>query len=51
MPESAQVPLNGSQPMVGSREEQLELVTTSKELYEIAAGRPGGDDSPAEPTR
>ncbi|MEW2164920.1 MFS transporter [Streptomyces sp. NPDC007084] len=47
MPESAQVPLNGSQPMVGSREEQQELITTSKELYKVSAAHAGGDDSPA----
>ncbi|MFJ9817260.1 MFS transporter [Streptomyces sp. NPDC101151] len=33
LPESAQVPLNGSRPMVGSQEELRELITTSKELY------------------
>jgi MHS family proline/betaine transporter-like MFS transporter len=33
LPESAQVPLHGSQPMVGSEEEQRELVSTSRELY------------------
>ncbi|MFC4332965.1 MFS transporter [Streptomyces andamanensis] len=33
LPESAQVPLSGSQPMVGSEEEQRELVSTSAELY------------------
>ncbi|WP_330284883.1 MFS transporter [Streptomyces sp. NBC_00588] len=33
LPESAQVPLNGSQPMVGSEEEQRELLSTSEELY------------------
>lgn len=33
LPESAQVPLKGSQPMVGSREERRALITTSKELY------------------
>ncbi|MET7386288.1 MFS transporter [Streptomyces sp. NPDC005529] len=50
MPESAQVPLNGSQPMVGSREERQELITTSKELYQVsAAGHAEGDDSPAAP--
>jgi MHS family proline/betaine transporter-like MFS transporter len=27
------VPLNGSQPMVGSKEEQRELLSTSEELY------------------
>jgi MFS transporter, MHS family, proline/betaine transporter len=35
LPESAQVPLNGSQPMVGSREEQRELISTSTELYRV----------------
>jgi MHS family proline/betaine transporter-like MFS transporter len=33
LPESAQVPLNGSQPMVGSQEEQRELISTSTDLY------------------
>lgn len=33
LPESAQVPLNGSQPMVGSKREQRELVATSQDLY------------------
>ncbi|MFG3255542.1 MFS transporter [Streptomyces sp. NPDC048172] len=32
MPESAQVPLRGSQPMVGSEEEARELITTTHEL-------------------
>ncbi|MFJ4005711.1 MFS transporter [Streptomyces sp. NPDC090023] len=36
LPESAQVPLRGSQPMVGSNEERHELITTSKELYALA---------------
>ncbi|MEV2216063.1 MFS transporter [Streptomyces sp. NPDC050997] len=36
LPESAQVPLNGSQPMVGSREEQRELISTSTELYQVS---------------
>ncbi|MFQ6142352.1 MFS transporter [Streptomyces seoulensis] len=36
LPESAQVPLHGSQPMVGSEEEQRELLSTSEELYEAA---------------
>ncbi len=35
LPESAQVPLNGSQPMVGSREEQRELISTSTDLYRV----------------
>jgi MHS family proline/betaine transporter-like MFS transporter len=33
LPESAQVPLNGSQPMVGSQDEQRELISTSTDLY------------------
>ncbi|MER6221260.1 MFS transporter [Streptomyces sp. 900105755] len=33
LPESAQVPLRGSRPMVGSRAEQRRLVGTSQELY------------------
>ncbi|MFB7598146.1 MFS transporter [Streptomyces sp. NPDC056160] len=33
LPESAQVPLHGSQPMVGSEEEQRELLSTSEALY------------------
>ncbi|MFE7170003.1 glycine betaine/L-proline transporter ProP [Streptomyces sp. NPDC057616] len=33
LPESAQVPLHGSQPMVGSEDEQRELLSTSEELY------------------
>ncbi|WP_018569860.1 MFS transporter [Streptomyces sp. PsTaAH-124] len=41
LPESAQVPLSGSQPMVGSEEEQRELVSTSAELYR-ATRKPGG---------
>nr|WP_237305585.1 MFS transporter [Streptomyces sp. SAT1] len=40
LPESAQVPLSGSQPMVGSEEEQRELVSTSAELYR-ATRKPG----------
>jgi len=36
LPETAQVPLNGSQPMVGSREERQELITTSQELYRVS---------------
>ncbi|WP_405623194.1 MFS transporter [Streptomyces sp. NBC_00076] len=36
LPESAQVPLNGSQPMVGSREEQRELISTSTDLYRVS---------------
>ncbi|MFF4490713.1 MFS transporter [Streptomyces sp. NPDC001544] len=37
LPESAQVPLRGSQPMVGSKEERRELITTSEELYDSRA--------------
>ncbi|MFZ3572997.1 glycine betaine/L-proline transporter ProP [Streptomyces sp. BH097] len=36
LPESAQLPLNGSQPMVGSKEEQKELIDTSQDLYRYA---------------
>ena len=36
LPETAQVPLNGSQPMVGSRAERQELITTSQELYRVS---------------
>jgi MHS family proline/betaine transporter-like MFS transporter len=39
LPESAQVPLNGSQPMVGSVEERRELVTASQALYAHAHSR------------
>ncbi|MFF4401032.1 MFS transporter [Streptomyces sp. NPDC001480] len=41
LPESAQVPLNGSQPMVGSKEERRELITTSEELYVAARAHAG----------
>lgn len=41
LPESAQVPLHGSQPMVGSRQEQRELITTSKDLYSFSKDRSG----------
>ncbi|WTN46247.1 MFS transporter [Streptomyces sp. NBC_00631] len=41
LPESAQVPLNGSRPMVGSRAEQRRLISTSEELYD--ACRPVSD--------
>ncbi|MGV9557869.1 MFS transporter [Streptomyces sp. NPDC003401] len=46
LPETAQMPLDGSQPMVGSREEQRELITTSKELYRAAARQPEPDGRP-----
>lgn len=36
LPESAQLPLNGSQPMVASAEEQQELIDTSQDLYQYA---------------
>ncbi|MFF8908568.1 MFS transporter [Streptomyces olivaceoviridis] len=39
LPESAQVPLKGSQPMVGSREERRELIGVSQELYALAQER------------
>ncbi|KUN27922.1 MFS transporter [Streptomyces corchorusii] len=39
LPESAQVPLKGSQPMVGSREERRELISASQELYALAQER------------
>ncbi|MFG2132827.1 MFS transporter [Streptomyces sp. NPDC048751] len=42
LPESAQVPLRGSQPMVGSQEEQRELISTSQELYRFTR-KPSGD--------
>ncbi|WP_329523458.1 MFS transporter [Streptomyces jietaisiensis] len=35
LPESAQVPLHGSQPMVGSTQERSELISTSKDLYHV----------------
>jgi MHS family proline/betaine transporter-like MFS transporter len=35
LPESAQVPLHGSRPMVGSTEERGELIRTSKDLYRV----------------
>ncbi|MDQ1050777.1 MFS transporter [Streptomyces sp. V4I2] len=41
LPESAQVPLNGSRPMVGSREEQRELISTSTDLYRVAREHSG----------
>ncbi len=39
LPESAQVPLAGSRPMVGSRQEQRELITTSEEPYSFSKER------------
>jgi MFS transporter, MHS family, proline/betaine transporter len=36
LPESAQVPLKGSQPMVGSHEERSELITVSRQLSALA---------------
>nr|WP_199815652.1 MFS transporter [Streptomyces griseus] len=41
LPESAQVPLRGSQPMVGSEEEQRELISTSQELYRVTRKQSG----------
>ncbi|MFF9127109.1 MFS transporter [Streptomyces sp. NPDC014889] len=40
LPESAQVPLNGSQPMVGSARERRELITSSRALYKAADWTP-----------
>ncbi|MFD4790726.1 MFS transporter [Streptomyces sp. NPDC058459] len=45
LPESAQVPLRGSQPMVGSDAERHELITTSEELYALANEPRAGDRS------
>ncbi|MFE5829352.1 glycine betaine/L-proline transporter ProP [Streptomyces sp. NPDC056508] len=42
LPESAGLPLRGSQPMVGSREERKELIDTSRDLVRYA-----GQGSPA----
>ncbi|MGW4566457.1 MFS transporter [Streptomyces sp. NPDC004561] len=39
LPESAQVPLKGSRPMVGSSEEKRELISVSEELYTITQER------------
>ncbi|MFJ8193432.1 glycine betaine/L-proline transporter ProP [Streptomyces sp. NPDC096094] len=39
LPESAQVPLSGSQPMVGSRQERREFISTSKDLYSFSKER------------
>ncbi|GKQ40435.1 MFS transporter [Streptomyces sp. A012304] len=36
LPETAQVPLNGSRPMVGSPTERRELITASRQLYDAA---------------
>ncbi|MER6571326.1 MFS transporter [Streptomyces sp. NPDC001093] len=41
LPESAQVPLKGSRPMVGSREEQRELITMSRQLYDYVQQQDG----------
>jgi MHS family proline/betaine transporter-like MFS transporter len=41
LPESAQVPLNGSQPMVGSEAEQRELISTSTDLYRVTRHHSG----------
>ncbi|MEV7503127.1 MFS transporter [Streptomyces sp. NPDC093018] len=40
LPETAQMPLNGSRPMVGSRQEEQELISTSQDLYLLAEGGP-----------
>ncbi|MER5949883.1 MFS transporter [Streptomyces sp. NPDC001904] len=47
LPESAQLPLNGSQPMVASAEEQQELIDTSQDLVQYA--RQHGSSSPPSP--
>lgn len=39
LPESAQVPLAGSQPMVGSREERRQLIIISRELHRLTEKR------------
>ncbi|WP_418346776.1 MFS transporter [Streptomyces fodineus] len=39
LPESAQVPLKGSRPMVGSHQERRELITVSEELYAFTRER------------
>ncbi|MFJ3233981.1 MFS transporter [Streptomyces sp. NPDC086787] len=44
LPESAQSPLSGSRPMVGSKEEQRELVRLSDELYALARTGPSAKD-------
>lgn len=50
LPESAQMPLHGSQPMVGSPQELRELITTSKELYRLSKEHPGrGEHVPRHP--
>ncbi|WP_062645750.1 MFS transporter [Streptomyces maremycinicus] len=41
LPESAQVSLHGSQPMVGSKKERRELIVTSQELFRV--GRESSD--------
>lgn len=51
LPESAQVPLNGSRPMVGSRAERRELITTSRELYGACLRDSRGEPHPVPSTR
>ncbi|MGW5125210.1 MFS transporter [Streptomyces sp. NPDC004069] len=41
LPESAQVPLSGSRPMVGSARERRELLSTSRALYRATRGTSG----------
>lgn len=41
LPETAQVPLKGSQPMAGSREERGELIAVSRELCTFVQQRDG----------
>ncbi|GGQ17773.1 hypothetical protein GCM10010279_26740 [Streptomyces mutabilis] len=40
LPDSARVPLRGSQPMVGYRQQRRELITTSMNLYSFSKKRP-----------
>ncbi|MFF4896178.1 MFS transporter [Streptomyces sp. NPDC001068] len=51
LPESAQVPLSGSRPMVGSRAEQRELITTSRKLYLTCLREPGSGPHPVSSKR
>ncbi|MFF1546102.1 MFS transporter [Streptomyces sp. NPDC058291] len=41
LPESSQVSLHGSQPMVGSKKERRELIATSQELYRVGREKSG----------
>ncbi|MGW2485598.1 MFS transporter [Streptomyces sp. NPDC001606] len=50
LPETAQVPLDGSRPMVGSGKEQRELIGVSKVLYRAASPLPGNGGRPSSST-